>query len=296
MPPFQGLPRVGVPLRLQSLPQQIPAKDAPMNQLVQAEPESLLKAIAQAAQRQDVDALKIGALLRMHGEMTYNAAMAEVQAEIEPIARDATNSFIGNRYATLSKIISSIQPIYTKYGFNVRFRSGTPVGPGWVKIICVVSRGVHSETLELDSPIDNAGSGGKTNKTPVQAIGSTVSYLRRYLVCMAFNIVLADDDDGEGQRGATRGASHFPHPTVTPPEPPPPDAPRKTIAEWLDDFAVEIAECEWVEELDSLMRRDDIRRAAGYFKNGALERFNQLTQAAYDRVRKQETELQGDAE
>ena len=39
-------------------------------------------------------------------------------------------------------------------------------------------------------------SGGKSN---VQGVGSTNSYLRRYIVCNIFNIVVVgDDDDGNG--------------------------------------------------------------------------------------------------
>ncbi len=45
-------------------------------------------------------------------------------------------------------------------------------------------------------PLDSAGSGGKVNKTPIQASGSTQSYARRYLVCQIFNVTTADDNDG----------------------------------------------------------------------------------------------------
>jgi hypothetical protein len=70
--------------------------------------------------------------------------------------------------------------------------------------MCTVahSGGYEEPPIALDSPLDVAGSQGKTNKTGIQAVGSSVSYLRRYLLTMAFNIVLADDDDdGEAQRG-----------------------------------------------------------------------------------------------
>ena len=46
----------------------------------------------------------------------------------------------------------------------------------------------------MPAPLDTTG--GKSN---VQAVGSTNSFLRRYVACNIFNIVVvADDDDGTG--------------------------------------------------------------------------------------------------
>ncbi len=63
-----------------------------------------------------------------------------------------------------------------------------------------------------------SGNQGKTNKTGIQAVGSSVSYLRRYLLTMAFNIVLADDPDDDGEavrRTSTRQSAR------SDPSPPP---------------------------------------------------------------------------
>src|SRR5262249_37662742 len=54
--------------------------------------------------------------------------------------------------------------------------------------------GGHYEASFMPAPLDITG--GKSN---VQAVGSTNSFLRRYVVCSIFNIVLVgDDDDGTG--------------------------------------------------------------------------------------------------
>jgi hypothetical protein len=56
--------------------------------------------------------------------------------------------------------------------------------------------GGHYEDSFMPAPLDTTG--GKSN---VQAVGSTNSFLRRYIACNIFNIVVVgDDDDGtEGQ-------------------------------------------------------------------------------------------------
>jgi hypothetical protein len=54
--------------------------------------------------------------------------------------------------------------------------------------------GGHYEDSFMPAPPDTTG--GKSN---VQAVGSTNSFLRRYIACNIFNIVVAgDDDDGTG--------------------------------------------------------------------------------------------------
>ena len=42
----------------------------------------------------------------------------------------------------------------------------------------------------MSAPLDTTG-----GKSDVQAVGSTNSFLRRYIICNIFNIVVIDDDD-----------------------------------------------------------------------------------------------------
>jgi hypothetical protein len=52
----------------------------------------------------------------------------------------------------------------------------------------------HFEDSFMPGPLDTSG-----GKSTVQGVGSTNSYLRRYIACNIFNIVVVgDDDDGNG--------------------------------------------------------------------------------------------------
>src|SRR5205085_12182048 len=52
----------------------------------------------------------------------------------------------------------------------------------------------HYEDSFMPAPLDTTG-----GKSAVQAVGSTNSFLRRYVACNMFNIVVVgDDDDGAG--------------------------------------------------------------------------------------------------
>jgi hypothetical protein len=137
-----------------------------------------------------------------HAERAFYAAMAEAQGEMEPIRKDAINPHTKSRYASFEAIDGTLRPVYTRHGFSVSYRTGKTDQPGVVRMICTVAHaGGHSIEAELTAALDNSGAGGRTNKTDVQAVGSTVSYLRRYILSMIWNVALAgDDDDGESSR------------------------------------------------------------------------------------------------
>lgn len=186
----------------------------------QAQPANLMQALAAAAADPRMDVDKVERLFAMHKEMmareaeaAFNDAMARAQANVEPIAKDRRNEHTKSMYATLAAINDAITPIYSAEGLAVSFDTYSPerdkdlppLLQGWVRVIAIVShRGGHSKRHHLDGPLDDAGKDGTKNKTGIQAMGSTVSYLRRYLVCMIFNVATADDNDGNGGGSGTR--------------------------------------------------------------------------------------------
>ena len=144
----------------------------------------------------------------------FNQAMADAQAVMPPVVRSATNTHLRNKYAKLEDMDREMRPIYTDHGFSVRFGSAPAPFEGYIRITCTVAHASgYFEENYLDAPITAVGSqGGKTATTSVQAVGSAVTYLRRYLLGMVFNIVLADeDDDGEGMRRTATAATPRAH-------------------------------------------------------------------------------------
>lgn len=159
-----------------------------------------------------VDVKKLRELLNMRNEaradearMIYNRAMRDAQQEIEPIARDAQGE--NSKYAKLEDIDRLIRPIYTKHGFSLSFNNGEMPIPQ-VRVLCTVAHiDGHSEMKQLDGYLDNAGPKGIKNKTDMQGLGSSVSYLRRYLTCMIFNVVLFNEDDDAARRNKAAAAN-----------------------------------------------------------------------------------------
>lgn len=175
---------------------------------VSEETKMMMKMIEQVALNPDADVEKLRAVMDMKMEMfnrgaqiEFNAAMSNAQAEMKPVIAKSVNDQTSSRYAKLEKIIGEISPIWTKHGFALTFGSGNSDKDGFYCVNCEVShKAGHSKEYSAELPADMAGIKGSVNKTPIHGFGSTMSYGRRYLTCLVFNIpVKGEDNDGNTQ-------------------------------------------------------------------------------------------------
>lgn len=168
--------------------------------------------IERLAANKDVDVEKLERMLAMQerilakqGEMAFNEAMKTCQEEMPAILRNKENQQTNSRYADLEAVNNAIVPIYTKHGFSLSFGTADCPVTAHYRITCLVSHtGGHSRPYQADIPIDAAGIKGTANKTGTHAFGSTMSYGRRYVTLMIFNLTLTNEDN-DGQRKAGRG-------------------------------------------------------------------------------------------
>jgi hypothetical protein len=172
------------------------------------EPASIINMIARAASDATVSIDKMERLFAMHEAMqaraaqsAYQAAMALAQAEIGPVARDRMNAHTKSAYATLEAVDDAIRPIYTGRGFSLSFDSET-TADGKLTVFCdVLHKDGHRERKSLTGALDTVGPNGSRNKTDIQGLGSSTSYLRRYLTCMIFNVTIRNEDrDGNARK------------------------------------------------------------------------------------------------
>ena len=164
----------------------------------QTESRQLIDIIAKAAMSKNVDTEKLNALVDMQARLTrermegaFNRDMAELQRIIPPIPKTQRGGGEG-KYAPYDEVDKIIRPLYTNAGFSVSFNS-EPVKDGRKTYLITVShKGGHSDTKRLELPDDD----GK-DMNELQGEGSTVSYAKRYLAGMAFNLVyIGQDNDG----------------------------------------------------------------------------------------------------
>lgn len=130
-------------------------------------------------------------------ETAFNAALARLQAKMPTIVKDKANKHTQSRYPDLATVIRESRPVMAEEGFHLSYGTEQSPLPAYMRITAQLSHELgHSRHYHCDLPIDGTGSqGNKSNMNAVQAHGSTMSYGRRYLVVLIFNIAIADEDD-----------------------------------------------------------------------------------------------------
>jgi hypothetical protein len=144
----------------------------------------------------------------------FNAALSAAQAEMRPVAADASNPQTKSRYASYEALDRALRPIYTKHGFALSFNTGDAPLPDFVRVLCDVTHAAgHEKPYKIDMPSDGKGAKGGDVMTKTHAAGSAVSYGMRYLLKMIFNVAVGEDDD-DGNRASV---SHAQPKRETPP-------------------------------------------------------------------------------
>lgn len=152
----------------------------------------------------NVDVEKLERLIGMRERLqdqaaksAFNAAFSEMQAEIPEITERGEiknkEGKVQSKYAKNEDIQKVLRPILQQFGFSLSFRTEWP-GPKTVKVVGILThRDGHSRESEFLSDADQSGS-----KNSVQALGSAISYGRRYTTLDLLNITSRGaDDDGQ---------------------------------------------------------------------------------------------------
>jgi hypothetical protein len=128
----------------------------------------------------------------------YNVAMANFKADPPEIDKDKQVKFKTDKgtteysHATLGNVTDKIGAALSKHGLSASWK--TKQEGATVTVTCFISHiQGHSEQTSLTAGLDSSGS-----KNPIQALGSTISYLERYTVMALTGLASREsDDDGK---------------------------------------------------------------------------------------------------
>ena len=138
-------------------------------------------------------------------ELAYNAAKGRILKKLVGIKIVKNRSALYEiekgrpqqsfKYASLEEIDKYLRPLLAEENMDLSY-SYEPREGGGIRIrgrLEHLASGHHEDSF-MSAPLDATG-----GKSDVQAAGSTNSYLRRYIACNIFNVVIiGDDDDGNG--------------------------------------------------------------------------------------------------
>ena len=179
-------------------------------------PSTVLALIERLALDPHADVEKLERMMAMYerlkakeAELAYNAAKSRILKKLAGIkivknrsalyeidnGKSHRSSYEAFKYAPLEEIDRHLRPLLAEEDMDLSY-SDEPRESGDILIRGRLKHlpGGHYEDSFMPAPPDTTG--GKSN---VQAVGSTNSFLRRYIACNIFNIVVVgDDDDGTG--------------------------------------------------------------------------------------------------
>ena len=179
-------------------------------------PSTVLALIERVALDPRADVEKLECMMAMYerlkakeAELAYNEAKGRILKKLARIkiiknrsvlyemenGKPQKGTYEAFKYAPLEEIDKHLRPLLAKEEMDLSY-SDEPREDGGILIRGRLKHlpGGHYEDSFMPAPLDTTG--GKSN---VQAVGSTNSFLRRYVACNIFNIVVVgDDDDGTG--------------------------------------------------------------------------------------------------
>lgn len=169
-----------------------------------ADTSAMIGMIERVAANKDVDVGKLEQLLNLQERIlekqarsAFDAAMADMQAELPVILERgeiAVGGVVRSKYAKFEDINEQVKPILKAHGFSISFRPNTTNGK--VTVVGILSHRLgHREQAEIELPVDTSGS-----KNPVQAVGSSVQYGKRYVLEALLNLTSRGQDD-DGRKG-----------------------------------------------------------------------------------------------
>jgi hypothetical protein len=129
----------------------------------------------------------------------YDAALSEMQPQL-PIIDKRGKGHNGARYALWEDIAEGILSVTAQHGFSLTFRV-KPLDKSVDVTAVLAHRDGHREETSFPFPLDATG-----NKSPIQSVGSSISYGKRYTACALLNVIAHGEDD-DGKAGSAQKSS-----------------------------------------------------------------------------------------
>jgi hypothetical protein len=176
----------------------------------------ILSLIEKVALEPQADVQKLERMMAMYerlkakeAELAYNTAKGRILRKLAGIRivknravlyeteneKPQKGTYEAFKYAPLEEIDKHLRPLLAAEDMDLSYSDEPHEGGGI--LVCGRLKHLpsgHYEDSFMPAPPDTTG-----GKSGVQAVGSTNSFLRRYVACNIFNIVVVgDDDDGAG--------------------------------------------------------------------------------------------------
>lgn len=130
-------------------------------------------------------------------EENFNAALKRIQKQLKSIPKRGWNPDTKSPFATSEDIDLEIQKLLDEENMTLSFVPALSDKPDEVVIIGSLSLGAFTKSYPLPLPADGKGAKGGGVMSRIHATGSAITYGKRYLKNMIFDLRFKEiDDDG----------------------------------------------------------------------------------------------------
>ena len=177
----------------------------------------------------------------MSDKLNIHQAMLKFHAEFNGVDKTGFNPHFKSQHFTLEDIIHTTTPILNRLGLYVAHQVD-----GSSLLTSIYNS--EGESLRSNMPM--------TLSNSPQAIGSMLTYYRRYNLCSLLNIA-EKDDDGEAAMVEADLAEQRAKKTKPVPKPPPTDAQKSTLLDYVESGDLNAREVKYIETHIDAMTIED---------------------------------------
>lgn len=178
-----------------------------------ASTDTLVGALIKAASDPNIDVQRMLQIKSMYddiaakaAEREYLDALSRCQASLEPVRKALKNDHTGSMFASLASVQREVMPKAAAEGLSFSIIGTERLDGGWIRVTAELAhRSGHKKQYFRDSPVDMAGAKGTVNKTEIQGIQATVTFVTRGLYKQAFALA-EEGDDKDGNAPPTPAA------------------------------------------------------------------------------------------
>lgn len=171
--------------------------------------EAFQSAIASGAGLEVVDRIlaQQREMMEYQDKVAFQAALRRIQDDIKPIIKDCENRETKSRYSSSEAIDEALEKLLARERMTLSFEPKASDKPDMVFIVGVLSLGAYSKEYPLEMPADGKGAKGGGVMSRTHATGSAITYAKRYLKNMIFNLRFREKDDDGNRAGGKQSGS-----------------------------------------------------------------------------------------
>jgi len=116
------------------------------------------------------------------------SALAQAKSQIKPVQKTQKNGYGNFSYATLSDILSAVEPVLLKNGLVVTFSTSGD------NLICTLWHVASAEKLETTSDLQQYLESTHKKMNKAQLLGAAITYAKKAALCNLLSLSYQEDD------------------------------------------------------------------------------------------------------